>query len=111
MSMNRLRHQNYKNENLHENTQTIYLNNIRKNRILKVKNNLFEIEEVFKEFRHRELKDREIKIRRLAEELFFKPTIVFIDNIVKFKEKEMMKRRPFAKNTWCDWLTTKFLSP
>ena len=74
--MIRLRHQNYKNENLHENTQTIYLNNIRKNRILKVKNNLFEIEEVFKEFRHRELKDREIKIRRLAEELFFKPTIV-----------------------------------
>ena len=38
--MNRLRHQNYKNKN----TETKYLNNTRKNRILNVKNSLLELE-------------------------------------------------------------------
>ena len=58
--MNRLGHQIYKNEN----TETKYLNNIRKNRTLKVKNSLLELKKDFKELRERELRDREIKIRK-----------------------------------------------
>ena len=45
--MNRLRHQNYKNEN----TETKYLNNIRNNVILNVKNSLLQLEKDFKELR------------------------------------------------------------
>ena len=58
--MNRLGHQIYKNEN----TETKYLNNIRKSRTLKVKNSLLELKKDFKELRERELRDREIKIRK-----------------------------------------------
>ena len=58
--MNRLGHQNYKNEN----TETKYLNNTRKSRTLKVKNSLLELKKDFKELRDRELRDREIKIRK-----------------------------------------------
>ena len=47
----------------------------------------------------RELKDREVKIKREIEQLFFKSIIVFIDDIDKFEEKEMKKIRP-VKNTW-----------
>ena len=50
------RYKNYKNEN----TGTKYLNNIQKNRILKVNKDLFELEKDFKEVKDKELKDREI---------------------------------------------------
>ena len=58
--MNRLGNQNYKNKN----TETKYLNNIRKSRTLKVKNSLLELKKDFKELRDRELRDIEIKIRK-----------------------------------------------
>lgn len=48
--MDHLRHLNYKNEN----TETKYLNDDRKNRTLKVKNSLLELEKAFKELRERE---------------------------------------------------------
>ena len=51
---------NYKNENIEKN----YLNNMRKNQILKVKNSLLELEKNFIELRDSELKDRELKIKR-----------------------------------------------
>lgn len=57
--MNRLRHQNYKNEN----TETKYLNNIWENKILKVKNSLLELKD-------REIRDREIEIKKATEEPF-----------------------------------------
>ena len=63
--MNGLKHQNYKNEN----AETKYLNNIYKDKILKVKSNLWELGKDFKELRHRELKDRKINFRREIEEL------------------------------------------
>ena len=44
-----------------------------------------------------ELKDREVKIRTELEELFFKPTIVSIDDIDNFQQKEMIKKRLLAK--------------
>ena len=51
----------------------------------------------------RELKDREVKIKREIEELFFKPIIVSIDDMDKFEQEKVKKIRPI-KNTWYDWL-------
>ena len=51
----------------------------------------------------RELKDREVKIKREIEELFFKRIIVSIDDMNKFEQKEMKKIR-LIKNTWYDWM-------
>ena len=53
-------------ENLNSNNETIerkYLNNMRKNQFLKVKNGLLELEKIFIELKDRELKDRETKIK------------------------------------------------
>ena len=51
----------------------------------------------------RKLKDKEVKIKREIEELFFKPIIVSIDDMDKFDKKEMKKMRPI-KSTCYDWL-------
>ena len=49
--------------------------------------------------KEREIKDREVEIKREIEELFFKPITVSIEDIDKFEQKEMKKIRPI-KNTW-----------
>ena len=49
--------------------------------------------------KEREIKDRQVKIKREIEELFFKPITVSIEDIDKFEQKEMKKIRPI-KNTW-----------
>ena len=46
------------------------------------------------------MKDREVKIKRKIEELFFKLITVSIDDMGKFEQKEMKKKRP-VKNTNC----------
>ena len=51
----------------------------------------------------RELKDREVEIKREIKELFFKTINVSIRDMDKFEEKEMKKIRSF-KNTLYDWL-------
>ena len=51
----------------------------------------------------KELKDREVKVKREIEELFFKPIIVSIDDMDKSGQKQMKKIMPF-KNTCYDWL-------
>ena len=61
-----------------ENIERKYLNNMRKNKFLKVKNSLLELENYFIKF-----KDREIKLKREIEELFFKPNIVSTDEMDK----------------------------
>ena len=76
---------------------------MQKNQFLKVKNSLLELEKDFIELKEKKLKDKESKIKREIEELFFKPFMVSIDDINKFKRKEMKKIRPI-KNTWYDWL-------
>ena len=43
------------------------------------------------ELKHRELKDREEKIKREIKELFFKPSIVSKDDADKFGEKKKRK--------------------
>ena len=44
--------------------------------------------------RDRELKDREVKIKRQIEQLCSKLIIVSIDDINKFEQKEMKKIKP-----------------
>ena len=66
---------------------------------LKMKNNLLELEKQFFKLKDRELKNKEVKINREIEQLFFKPILAFIDDIDKVEEKEMKKIRPI-KNTW-----------
>ena len=76
---------NYKIENIEKK----YLNNMRKNQILKIKKNLLELEKDLIELRDRELKDKEMKTKREKEEPFFKPIIVSIDDIDRLALKEM----------------------
>ena len=49
----------------------------------------------------KELKDREVEIKRETGEPFFKPIIVSIDDIDKFEQKER-KKTSSIKNTWYD---------
>lgn len=48
----------------------------------------------------RELRDRDIKIRREIEELFFKPTNVSVYNIEIYEEKEISNKRKIFKKTY-----------
>ena len=80
-----------------------FLKIMQKNQFLKVKNSVLELEKYFIELKDIELKDREIKIKREIEELFFKPIIVSIDDMDRFEKKEM-KKIGLVKNTWYDWL-------
>ena len=80
----------YKNENI----ERKYLKNIRINQFLKIKNSLLELENDFIELKDRELKDREVKIKREIEELYLKPITVSLDDMDKFEQKEMKKIRP-----------------
>ena len=84
-----MKNPNYKNENI----ERKYLKNMRKNRLLKVKNSLLELEKDFIELKDIELKDREVKIKREIEEIFFKPIMVSIDDMDKFEQKQIKKIR------------------
>ena len=75
---------NYKSPNI----ERKYFKNMQKNQFLKVKNSLLESEKYFIELKDTKLKDREVKIKRKIEELFFKPIIVSIDDMDKFEQKK-----------------------
>ena len=49
------------------------------------------------------MKDREVKVKRDIEELFYKPIMVSIDDKDNFEENQMSRIRPI-KNTWYDCL-------
>ena len=71
-------------ENLNYKSETIerkYLKNMQKNQFFKAKSNHLDLKKDFIELIDKELKDREIKIKREIEELFFKPIIVSIDHM------------------------------
>ena len=70
---------NYKNEKI----ERKYLNDMRRNQCLKVKDSLLELKRYFIESKDLELKDRDLKIKREIEELFFKPIIMSIDDMDK----------------------------
>ena len=64
---------------------------MRKNQFLNVKNNLLELEKDFIKLKDKELKDREVKIKREIEEPLFKLIVVSIDDMNNFEEKEIRK--------------------
>ena len=64
---------------------------MRKNPFLNVKNSLLELEKDFIKLKDKELKDREVKIKREIEELFFKLIVESIDDMNNFEEKEIRK--------------------
>ena len=68
------------------------------NHILKVKSSLLDLEKDFKELKDEELKDREEKIKREIEELFYKRIIVSKDDMDRFEEQEVKEIRPIKKN-------------
>ena len=79
---------NYKNEN----TEIKYLNNVRENRFLKLKNNLLDLKD-FIELKNRESKDREVKIQRKIEELFFKQITASIYDKDRFEQKDIIFKK------------------
>ena len=68
------------------------------NHILKVKSSLLDFEKDFQELKDKELKDREKKIKREIEELFYNIIIVSKDDMDRFEEQEVKKIRPIKKN-------------
>ena len=87
--------ENYKDENI----ERKFLKVMQKKQFLKVKNSILELEKEFIELKDIELKDREVKIKREIEELFFKPIIVSLDDMDKFEQREKKKIR-LIKSTW-----------
>ena len=72
-----------------------YLNNVQRSRFLKVKNELLKLENDFIELK--DLKDKDIKIKRKTENLFFQPIIVSVNDMDKFEQNKLKKEIP--KNT------------
>ena len=69
-----------------------YLKDMLRNQFLKVKNIISELEKDFIELNDVELKDRETKIKREIEKLFFKPNNITIDDMNRFEKIEMKKK-------------------
>ena len=75
---------NYKNENIDRK----YLKIMRKNQLFKGKTQILELEKDFIDLKDIELNDREIRIDRDIEELFFKAIYVSIDAMDRFEKKK-----------------------
>ena len=75
---------NYKNENIDRK----YLKIMRKNQLFKGKTQILELEKDFIDLKDIELNDREIRIDRDIEELFFKAIYVSIDAMGRFEKKK-----------------------
>ena len=75
-------------EILRQNSQAIHTEIF----FLKVKNSLLELENDFIGLKDEGLKDRELKIRKEIEALFFKPIILSIDDTDRSEQKEIKKK-------------------
>ena len=58
---------------------------------------------------YKNLIDREVRIKREIEELFFKPVIVSVDDMDRFEKKRNEKNK--TKNTCYDWLINYIPEP
>ena len=74
---------NYKIENIDRK----YQENMQKNQFFNLKVSLLELEKDFIELKGTEMKDREVKIKREIEGLFFKPIIVSNVDMDKCEQK------------------------
>ena len=68
-----------------ENNEVKYLNNTQRNKFLKVKNSVLELENDFIGLKDGELQDRELKIKKEIKELFLKPIIISVDDMDRFE--------------------------
>ena len=75
-------------EILRQNSQAIHTEIF----FLKVKNSLLDLENNFIGLKDEGLKDRELKIRKEIEALFFKPIILSIDDTDRSEQKEIKKK-------------------
>ena len=60
--------------------------------------------------KYRELKYREVKIKREIEEVFFKPTIAYTDDMDNFEQIKMKKVKPI-ESAWYDWFINYIPEP
>ena len=74
-----------------KNIEKKFLNKMRENQFLMVKNSVLELKKDFIGLKGRESKDREVAIKREIEELFFKTMIMSLYDMDKFEQKEMKK--------------------
>ena len=74
-----------------KNIEKKFLNKMRENQFLMVKNSVLELKKDFIGLKGRKSKDREVAIKREIEELFFKTMIMSIYDMDKFEQKEMKK--------------------
>ena len=74
-----------------KNIEKKFLNKMRENQFLMVKNSVLELKKDFIGLKGRESKDREVAIKREIEELFFKTMIMSVYDMDKFEQKEMKK--------------------
>ena len=77
---------NYENKNI----ERRYLKYMPKKQFSKVKNKYLELQKDFIKLKDRELKDREVKIKREIK-IYYCPITVFIDDMEKFQKK--MKKK------------------
>ena len=86
----RMKNLDYKNENI----ERKFLEYMQNNQFLKVKNSLLELEKDFMELKDRKMKDREEKIKRGVDKLFYELIIASKGDMDTFEEQEMKKVRP-----------------
>ena len=77
---------NYENKNI----ERRYLKHMPKKQFSKVKNKHLELQKDFIKLKDRELKDREVKIKREIK-IYYCSIIVFIDDMDKFQKKTTKK--------------------
>ena len=71
---------------------------MRNNQFLKIHISLLELRKDFMEFKDRESNNR--KEKREIEEPFYKVIIVSKEDIDRFKEQKIKKKRPIKKMVW-----------
>lgn len=77
-----------------------YLSNMRKNKLLRVKNRLFKLKKYFIEIKDSKLTDRQVILKQEIAESFFKPITETIGDIDKFEQKELEKERHIINNLY-----------
>lgn len=83
---------------LSEKIERKYLSNMRKNKLLRVKNRLFKLKIYFIEIKDSKLTDRQVILKQEIAESFFKPITETIGDIDKFEQKELEKERHIINN-------------
>lgn len=85
---------------LSEKIERKYLSNMRKNKLLRVKNRLFKLKRYFMEIKDSKLTDRQVILKQEIAESFFKPITETIGDIDKFEQKELEKERHIINNLY-----------